>query len=523
MAGSILNVSIRPLCLPEAPFSPGIIGAQELTVGSPTVSVMALSKRVAAGLGAALTAALTGIVVGDVYVDWQVEGKPLWSTVAENSLPLVLGAFLFGACYWAYANRDRFYVSTVTRWQYLGAVGIFAVVGWVVGLQIVQGELKPYVVVIQTTIGGAAAGTVVGVATARNQQIRREMEGERDRFEALFENASAEIADVQLEAGEPVVRAVNDSFERIFEVDGDVRGRPCFSVMEHDEETQADIRDAIETGTVVAIESTSPAGVGERHFQLRVTPYDGDCAYVIYTNVTDLKRTQQELEETVERLERSNDRLQQFAYVASHDLQEPLRMISSYVDLLGSEYRGQLDEEADEYIDYAVDGAERMKDMIDGLLDYSRVRTQGEEFAEVDADEVLSDTLRDLELLVEGSGAEVTFDDLPTVEADRNQLGQVFQNLIENAIDHAGAAPRIHVGAGRRNGDVVFSVSDDGPGIPEDQQEDIFDIFTQRDRDSDGTGMGLAICERIVSRHGGDIWVESAEGEGATFYFTIPD
>jgi signal transduction histidine kinase len=196
-------------------------------------------------------------------------------------------------------------------------------------------------------------------------------------------------------------------------------------------------------------------------------------------------------------------------------------MISSYVDLLATEYGDELGDEADEYIEYAVDGAERMQDMIDGLLDYSRVRSQGEAFTEVDAATVAEQVRRDLELLAEEHGATVTVDDLPTVEADRDQLAQVFRNLVENALEHGGTTVR--VGAERRDDAVVFSVADDGPGIPEDEQDAVFDLFEQRDRDSDGTGMGLAICRRIVDRHGGDIWVESEPGEGTTFRFSVPD
>jgi signal transduction histidine kinase len=223
----------------------------------------------------------------------------------------------------------------------------------------------------------------------------------------------------------------------------------------------------------------------------------------------------------MDQLEESNERLQQFAYIASHDLQEPLRMVSSYMSLLESEYKDELDDEAQEYIDFAADGADRMQQMIDALLEYSRVRTDGEAFAETDANAVLTETLQSLELRIDESGATVTSDDLPTVEADRSQLGQLFQNLISNAIDHADG-PTIHVGSETRAYAVVFSVTDDGPGIPESQQETIFELFRRGDRDGDGTGMGLAICDRIVSRHGGDIWVESEEGEGATFSFSIP-
>lgn len=197
-------------------------------------------------------------------------------------------------------------------------------------------------------------------------------------------------------------------------------------------------------------------------------------------------------------------------------------MVSSYLDLLADEYAGELDDEADEYIDFAVDGAERMQAMIDDLLTYSRVKTRAEPFEPVDVDAVLERTLRDLEFLLEDAEATVTADDLPTLVADGNQLGQVFQNLLKNAVEH-GNATSIHVGADRTDDAVLFSVADDGSGIPEDEQERIFGIFEQRSRDDEGTGIGLAVCKRIVERHGGELTVESPPGEGTTFRFDVPD
>jgi PAS domain S-box-containing protein len=484
---------------------------------------MGLSKRGYAWLGAGLAALLSGLVARDIYVDWAVEGKPLWSTLVENAVPLALGGVLFLAVYWTYSRHDADYVSRVTRWQYVGAVGIVGIVGWVVALQLVQGELKPYLLVLQTSLGGAVAGTVVGYAAANLSEARRAVERERDRFEALFENASAEVVDCRADDdGGLVIDRVNEAFLRTTDAGReDTTGRQLSEVVAHDAETVEGIRRALTGRERLETETVTPTDDGRRYFQVRVVPYGADRGYVVYTDVTELKEAQRELETTVERLERSNDRLQQFAYVASHDLQEPLRMISSYVDLLATEYEGELDDEADEYIEYAVDGAERMQDMIDGLLDYSRVRSQGEAFTEVDAATVAEQVRRDLELLAEEHDATVTVDDLPTVEADRDQLAQVFRNLVENALEHGGATVR--VGAERRDDAVVFSVADDGPGIPEDEQDAVFDLFEQRDRDSDGTGMGLAICRRIVDRHGGDIWVESEPGEGTTFRFSIPD
>jgi len=224
-------------------------------------------------------------------------------------------------------------------------------------------------------------------------------------------------------------------------------------------------------------------------------------------------------------LERSNEALQQFAYIASHDLQEPLRMVSSYVDLLDSEYGDELDEEAAEYMAFAVDGAHRMQEMVDALLRYSRVETNANDFEETDSDAVLDRTLDALQMRIEEVDATVTAESLPPVDADPNQVGQVFQNLLENAIEYAteaGIEPHIDVSAVEDDGVVTFTVSDNGPGIPSADHDEVFDIFHRAGaHDTEGTGIGLAVCQRIVLRHDGRIWVEPSD-DGATFKFTLP-
>ena len=225
-------------------------------------------------------------------------------------------------------------------------------------------------------------------------------------------------------------------------------------------------------------------------------------------------------------LERSNRALQEFAYIASHDLQEPLRMVASYVDLLDREYGDELDDEASEYMDFAVDGAHRMQDMIDALLQYSRVETQGNEFERVDPETVLETTLSALQLRIDETDATVTVGSLPAVEADPDQLGQLFQNLLENAITYAaedGVAPAVEIEGTRTDDTVTVTVSDNGPGIPEGMADDVFEIFNRGGvHDTDGTGIGLAVCRRIVQRHDGEIWVEDGAEGGATFGFTLP-
>jgi PAS domain S-box-containing protein len=224
-------------------------------------------------------------------------------------------------------------------------------------------------------------------------------------------------------------------------------------------------------------------------------------------------------------LQRSNAELEQFAYIASHDLQEPLRMVASYTQLLARRYRGKLDQDADDFINYAVDGAVRMQELINALLEYSRIGTRKRELAPVDLAEPIASALKNLERVLEESGAVVTHDPLPTVTCDSTQMMQLFQNLIANAVKFRREAPlRIHIAATRDGEQWTFSVADNGIGIEPEYLTRIFEIFERlhgRDQYS-GTGIGLAVCKRIVERHGGRIWATSTLGEGTTFWFTIP-
>ena len=227
-----------------------------------------------------------------------------------------------------------------------------------------------------------------------------------------------------------------------------------------------------------------------------------------------------------EELARSNAELEQFAYVASHDLQEPLRMVASFTQLLGRRYRGKLDQDADEFIGYAVDGANRMQHLINDLLAYSRVGTRSKPLAPTDCNAVFQQARDNLATAVEETSTVIYQDPLPMVLGDEVQLLQVFQNLIANAIKFRGAEPpQIQVTAARQGPEWVFAIQDNGIGIAPEHQERIFSIFQRLHQRSEypGTGIGLAICKKIVERHGGRIWVESQPGKGSTFYFSLPE
>ena len=261
------------------------------------------------------------------------------------------------------------------------------------------------------------------------------------------------------------------------------------------------------------------------------TPFRGSNGELLgivedFKDITERKRMEDSLDQRVKELARSNAELQQFAYVASHDLQEPLRMVASYVQLLARRYKGKLDSDADDFINYAVDGANRMQGLINDLLAYSRVGTHGLDFEQTDCTAVLDQAVANLQEGVKENKAIITHTAMPTVMADAPQLVQLFQNLISNAIKfHGQEPPRIHISAEPKNAEWVFSVRDNGIGIDPQYKERIFVIFQRLHSQTNysGTGIGLAICKKVVERHCGRIWVESEAGKGATLYFTIPN
>jgi light-regulated signal transduction histidine kinase (bacteriophytochrome) len=262
--------------------------------------------------------------------------------------------------------------------------------------------------------------------------------------------------------------------------------------------------------------------------EIGLTPVETGDGLLVLAAVADI--TKRRIAEDARRkyaaaLQRSNEDLQQFAYVASHDLQEPLRKIARFCDLVESSYADKLDEEGKSYIRFAVDSANRLRNMVKDLLVYSRVQLQDAPFRKVDAHQALLKAIENLQWTIEESEADVTYERLPTVFADELQLIQLFQNLIGNAIKYRGdAKPRIHVQFEENEREWVFSVRDNGIGIAPEFHQRIFGIFKRLHgpHEFSGTGIGLAICKRIVERLGGTLWIESEVGQGSTFLFTLP-
>src|ERR1022692_3078982 len=278
-----------------------------------------------------------------------------------------------------------------------------------------------------------------------------------------------------------------------------------------------EIRNRAKDGSIYWVDATIVGVVG----------VDGKLRqYVaIRADITERVRAQQELASKVEELARSNRELEQFAYVASHDLQEPLRMVASYTQLLSERYSGKLDDNGDKFLGYAREGALRMQVLIKDLLAFSRVVQAGIPRKPVDCNVALEEAVQSLTAAIEESGAVVTHAALPNVWADQTQIAQVFQNLIGNAIKfHDGAPPECAVSAEKSGRNWLFSVSDNGIGIAPEYAENIFVVFQRLHARTEypGNGMGLAICKKIIQHYGGTIWVESQVGQGSTFKFTLP-
>lgn len=396
-----------------------------------------------------------------------------------------------------------------------------------------DGHLTP--VLYNASVYRDEKGEVIGVfAAARDITERKRMEealrGSEIKFKRLYD--SNIIGIIFWDTAGNISRA-NNEFLRIvgYTQDDVLQGKVRWKDMTPPEYAYLDekaLKEMAETGVSVPFEkkyirkdgSLVPVIIGAVLFKEQK-----DVGICFVLDISERKRAEEQLKKTLENLARSNKELEQFAYIASHDLQEPLRMVASFTQLLEKRYKGKLDGDADEYIKFAVDGASRMQRLINDLLTYSRIGTRGKPFEPCDCQFVLGQVIVNLKTMIDENNALITNDDLPTIMADETQMIQLFQNLIGNAIKfRRKEPPQVHISAEQKLGEWIFSVRDNGIGIDQQYKERIFVIF-QRLHSKDeygGTGIGLAICKRIVERHGGRIWIESEPGEGSTFYWTIP-
>lgn len=362
---------------------------------------------------------------------------------------------------------------------------------------------------------------------AKSEVMAREIKQSRELFRILFYRSP--IGTYIIQDGH--FRLVNRQLAYILGYEEDeLIGRPSLSFVLPED------RDAVRENAVSMLKGGSSLG-----YEFRVVNKQAKIKWVMETvvpiyyrrkratlgsliDVTERKQMEQRLQQMTDEMQRSNTELEQFAYVISHDLQEPLRMVSSYTQLLAKRYSNKLDADADEFIAYAVDGAKRMQTLLHDLLDYSRVGTRGKPFSLVNCEHIVEQAMANLKIAIEECGASVSYDVLPTIMGDEGQLARLFQNLIGNAIKfRREEAPQVNISAQRRNNTVTFSVKDNGIGIDPQHSQSIFEIFRRlhTSEEFQGTGMGLAICKKIVERHGGHISVQSQPGQGSTFYFSV--
>ncbi|MYF24801.1 MAG: PAS domain-containing protein [Nitrospira sp. SB0678_bin_10] len=394
---------------------------------------------------------------------------------------------------------------------------------------------EPFIGLLVIFLSIVLARQVVSTSRRLEREIEQRKKAEEER--ALRDRSinSATNGILIADARQPDMPTVycNAAFEKITGYAAEeVLGQNCRFLQgtDHQQPGLDAIRQAVRQGTEAKAELRNYRKDGSPFWnELYIAPVkdqQGKLTHFvgIQTDITQRKHQETELANKTRELAQSNAELQQFAYVASHDLQEPLRMVSSYTQLLGKRYRGKLDQDADEFIGYAVDGATRMQRLIRDLLEYSRVGAERQSFEETDCELVFQQAMQNLSASVLERHAEVTHDPLPIVRASPTHLTQIFQNLIGNALKFQGdAPPKIHVGAKALPDGWEFSVRDNGVGMPGDQLDRIFAIFQRLHGQSEypGTGIGLAICKRIVGKYGGQIWVESEPGQGSTFYFTL--
>ena len=377
------------------------------------------------------------------------------------------------------------------------------------------------------------SGAVVGVVVIASEITERkllelELQQQTAQLRAVVDNVPSALAIFDKEM---TVRWENDLQAAIFGLPADqMIGKVIYDLQDFSEERREIHRRAMRGESLDFLDHKVEFPEGERHFEAFYRPYrdrNGEIIGIIVVGNDITKRRQAEiaLDQRSEELARSNAELEQFAYVASHDLQEPLRMVSSFVEILAADHKGKLGEEADKHIGFILDGSSRMKALIDDLLAYSRVGTGEVTKSPVDCEEVLVHVTQDLGAVIEESAAKIIHDPLPVVPGDPTQLGQLFQNLVSNALKFRGETPpHIYISVEERAGEWLFQVQDDGIGIEPRHFERIFQMFQRVHHRSEypGTGIGLAMCKKIVDNHGGRIWIESEIGKGTTFFFCLP-
>jgi PAS domain S-box-containing protein len=365
------------------------------------------------------------------------------------------------------------------------------------------------------------------------QGIEASLKQSERKFRAIFDGTFQFMG--LLDPQGTVLEANRTALDAVGITLADVVGKPFWETQwwTHSPNLQQKLAEATQraaTGELVRFEAEHILADGSSVFvDFSMKPVVDETGHVIMLipegrDISDRQQAEAELKRQKADLARSNAELQQFAYVASHDLQEPLRMVSSYLELLERRYKGQLDEKADQFIGYAVDGAVRMQTLINALLTYSRVGSTPQSYESIDCAVVLQDVLTNLQVTIAQSSAVITYDPLPVVPGDQTQLIQLFQNLINNGIKfRRKEVPHIHIGAKRLSDKWLFSINDNGIGIDTQYRDRIFVIFQRLHSQAEypGTGIGLAICKKVVERHGGHLWVESNPDQGSTFYFTL--
>ena len=395
-----------------------------------------------------------------------------------------------------------------------------------INIRSVDGTIIPVMISVRTLEGLGLYAVITDLSEHKHHEelknLQKELKESENKYRSIFDNSMDAILFTKPDG---TILDSNYAAERLF---GYSREEICeFGISNPIDDNSKKLSEFLEE-----MEET-----GDTQGELELSTNDGskfiaEISTAIFTDSEGITRTSMIIRDVTnkkrveEQLERSNNELEHFAYVASHDLREPLRMITNFLQLLERRYHDQLDADANEFIYYAVDGAKRLNHMINDLLKYSKVTSQEIDFTSVNCENVLKKTIINLKVQIEENNAVITHDPLPIIRGDENLMVQLFQNLIGNAIKYRGSeTPHVHISAIKEKKQFLFNIKDNGIGIKPEHMKRIFTIFQrlhQRD-EYEGTGIGLSITQKIVEQHGGVIWVESKYGKGSTFHFTIPN